>query len=317
MSRAILIDSLPWLTTLLVALLGLRAVVLLRGRNEAAAWQRLKMLHADQNGAVQTLSFVLTVPIFVLFVLLVVQVSQIMIAQVVVHYAAFAAARSAIVWIPAHTDEPAESANCISSRTIDRVQDQGVYYRIGSHGPKYNKIRSAAVLACAPLAPSRNMFGAIAGDARADAMLAASQALSPALGNNSRLAQRIQNKLSYSEQATRVELTCYHPDHEPPLQHYYEWIDEFGIRHWVEFEDNEIGWQDTITATVTHDFALLPGPARILSRRANATSQAPSDVFANRLRRRGLAYVIPLTASATLGNEGEKSVLPDVHFSAR
>ena len=49
----------------------------------------------------QSLSFVLTLPVFILVMMMIVQVSQLMIGIVVVHYAAFAAARSAAVWIPA------------------------------------------------------------------------------------------------------------------------------------------------------------------------------------------------------------------------
>ena len=49
----------------------------------------------------QSLSFVLTLPLFIMVMMMIVQVSQLMIGMVVVHYAAFAAARSAAVWIPA------------------------------------------------------------------------------------------------------------------------------------------------------------------------------------------------------------------------
>jgi hypothetical protein len=78
----------------------------------------------------------------------------------------------------------------------------------------------------------------------------------------------------------------------------------------------EIGWQDPITVTVTHYLALLPGPGRFLANRVQfcrtpssevqeqieqdtAEAQPPRDV-----------YVYKLSASCTLGNEGEKSELP-------
>lgn len=316
MSRAILIDCLPWLITLLAALAGVRVLIALRGRNEEAAWERLRSLHRDQTGAVQALSFVLTVPLFIMFTLLIVQASQLMIGIVVVHYAAFATARSAMVWIPAHVEGGDEQANCISRRTVEGRRDQGTVYRIAPTGPKYEKIRAAAVLACAPIAPSRNVgVGGGAGDDRAAIMLATAQAIAPSLGTNTKLSQRLQNKLAYSEQATRVGLTFYHPDNEPPLQRYYEWVDREGRWHYYEFEDNELGWQDTLTATVTHDFALLPGPARVLARRTGAGGV--SDPVTDRMRRRGDVYVFPITASASLGNEGEKSVQPYVYSLAR
>ncbi|HTN76386.1 MAG TPA: hypothetical protein VL096_14105, partial [Pirellulaceae bacterium] len=167
MSRAILIACLPWLATFVVALLAMRGLIHLRGRNEHAAWSRLLSLHRDQTGAVQSLSFVLTLPIFVILMLLIVQISQVMIGLVVVHYAAFAAARAAIVWIPANVADADEPANCISARAVLGGQNNGTQYRIAPQGPKFEKIRSAAVLACTPLAPSRNLAVAAGGDNRA------------------------------------------------------------------------------------------------------------------------------------------------------
>ena len=67
---------------------------------------RLRRLHRDQAGSVQSLSFVLTLPLFVMVMMLIVQVSQLMIGLIVVHYAAYAAARSAVVWIPANLPSP-------------------------------------------------------------------------------------------------------------------------------------------------------------------------------------------------------------------
>lgn len=98
MQRDILIACAPWLALLAAAFVCARVLIRLSG----ARWQwgRLKQLHACQQGSVQSLSFVLTLPLFLLIVLFIVQVSQLMIAITVVHYAAYAAARSAMVWIP-------------------------------------------------------------------------------------------------------------------------------------------------------------------------------------------------------------------------
>src|SRR5262245_46550230 len=81
----------------------------------------LLRLHADQRGSVQSLSFVLTVPIFVMLMLLAVQITQLMIGLIVVQYAAYAAARSASVWIPARM-EPDELENRIGQRQIERYE---------------------------------------------------------------------------------------------------------------------------------------------------------------------------------------------------
>ena len=77
-------------------------------------------LHRDEAGGVQSVSFVLTVPIFIMLMLLAVQITQVMIGLMTVHYAAFAAARSASVWIPARM-EPFESQgeNRLGLRMLD------------------------------------------------------------------------------------------------------------------------------------------------------------------------------------------------------
>ncbi|MBC7337532.1 MAG: pilus assembly protein, partial [Clostridia bacterium] len=113
MWRAIVLASWPWALTLIGAILA--AVVLLRWSGSGRIsfrWSRFAELLRDDVGAVQSLSFVLTLPFFVLLMLFIVQVSQIMIGTVVVHYAAFAAARAAQVWIPARVGD-IELENCI------------------------------------------------------------------------------------------------------------------------------------------------------------------------------------------------------------
>src|SRR4051812_19202935 len=118
MLRNALQDVWP-LAIALVATLGALAAIV-RGLSPRKQWRSLLSLHADESGGVQSLSFVLTVPIFIWLMMLVVQITQVMIATMVVHYAAYAAARSATVWIPAWVsiDEP---SNCISSGRVDNV----------------------------------------------------------------------------------------------------------------------------------------------------------------------------------------------------
>ena len=91
MTRAVLLSCLPWLVLLVVLVVLLRLMVRLEGARSDL--RRLRSLHRDQGGAAQSLSFVLTVPVFIMIMLLIVQVSQLMIGAVVVHYAAYAAAR--------------------------------------------------------------------------------------------------------------------------------------------------------------------------------------------------------------------------------
>ncbi len=102
----------------MLLLLILAAWALVRFSRAQLRLGRLLTLHRDEAGSIQSLSFVLTLPVFIFVMLMIVQVSQLMIGIVVVHYAAFAAARSAAVWIPAAMPAP-EGPCCISSYAVD------------------------------------------------------------------------------------------------------------------------------------------------------------------------------------------------------
>jgi hypothetical protein len=256
--------------------------------------------------------------------LFIVQVSQLMIGTIVVHYAAYAAARSAVVWIPAKLPPP-EGRNCISFYYPDpEAPDQqppildpndpnygpaegGLTYIIEPGSPKYEKISSAAVLACLPISPSRHVGLELSGRGplAGEILQAAYAALVPDSVANARIPQRLKNKLAYAMQHTRVEIRFYHKNSEPPLVSYYE-LDDFGETH---FNFNELGWQDQITVTVHHDLALLPGPGRLLAKALVGPDGSP-DLVSQNVKQVGHVYTYPLKASATLGNEGEESVIP-------
>ena len=162
-----------WPCVVVLVGLVLAAHFLVRLSNGRLRLGRLRRLHGDQAGSVQTLSFVLTLPIFIMVMMLIVQVSQLMIGLIVVHYAAYAAARSAVVWIPANT--LSEPSNCISLYEVDPDAPNqvapmldprapnfgptagGLTYLVQPGSDKYNRIASAAILACMPISPSRDL----------------------------------------------------------------------------------------------------------------------------------------------------------------
>ena len=336
MQRDILIACAPWLGLLAAAFVAARALI----RWSGARWQwgRLKQLHACQAGSVQSLSFVLTLPLFLLIVLFIVQVSQLMIAITVVHYAAYAAARSAMVWIPAAT--PTEFANQViyaptyngTAWEVDQIKagarftppGEGTDKPLMSDQSKYAKIWWSAVIACAPISPSRDL-GIGGGSQLASSVRLLYGDVAPSTMNNTRTAPRLENKLAYSTLATMVWINGMDKDNfrgptYNPRPGYYtqgrnpdtgeiEWI-------WHPWNPNEIGWEDPMRLTVTHDFALLPGPARLLATMINNPTGAP-DLTAQRIQvlpagLRENVYTTTLVASATLSNEGFKSVLPYV-----
>jgi hypothetical protein len=310
MTRDVLVACLPWIALLMAALLVAR--FLLRFSGARLNLKRLGSIHDCQQGSVQSLSFVLTLPLFVMVMMFIVQVSQITIGTILVHYSAFASARSAIVWVPANVGN--ETENRISSfYPIGVQQENGITstkYRLNQTGYKYDKIQQAAVLACLPLAPSRSLGYTLQGTdfETGAALVRVYQGLDSQSTANSRISDRLINKLAYTRSNTNVQVEFMHDygydrlNNEPPLQIYYDippYRDEFYM--------NEMGWRDHITVTVTHQMALLPGPGRLLAKPVSSSDSISQQIGRDR---GGSVYVWPITAAATLGNEGEKSLKP-------
>jgi len=313
MSRQILFAALPYVGLLVVAVGVLAGLAYLAGARVRLT--RLAGLHADRTGGVQSLSFVLTLPIFIIVMLIIVQLSQITIAAVVVEYAAFAAARCAVVWIPAYVAEDFEEENQIAGLRYEgdevRAGERYSIYSVAAESPKLNKIHLAAATACMPICPSRDVGAEAAhgGNAAAEPMITAYRAISPATAGNTEIPDRIRNKLAYALLNTQVQIEIAHSEDEPPL-----------VPHFIDpeprdFRPGEIGWADQVTVTVTHNFALLPGPARVLARRADAPpgtspeADYGADEVARSIAKVGRTYVRQLSATARLTNEGEKPAL--------
>jgi hypothetical protein len=329
MTRESLIDCLPYLTGILLSVGVLRLLVACSGARwitTAAAGGRqagdvqgqgtttsslsLRRLHRDETGAVQSLSFVLTLPLFVMVMLFIVQLSQITIGRLAVEYAAMAAARSAVVWIPANLGDDFETENRIGGYVDlgDAIDDEGQTYRryrVEEGSPKFEKVRLAAAMALMSICPSRDV-----GARRypIESLERAYRAISPTAAANSRVPDRLRNKFGYAMDNTSVLIEFHHKDTEPPL------IMHFISSRREEFAYNEIGWQDQILVTVTHNFSLLPGPGRLLARRTPVRDSngdvVSGDPVADRVERRRGTYVYTLNATLRLNNEGEKPLVP-------
>ena len=120
MSRELIIACSPFLAGIAVSVVMLRVLIGLSGARLQP--QRIRRLHRDERGAVQSLSFVLTLPLFVMIILFIVQLSQLTLGRLVVEYSAFAAARSAMVWIPASLGDDFETENRISTECDQPTQ---------------------------------------------------------------------------------------------------------------------------------------------------------------------------------------------------
>ena len=152
---------------LAIAFVLLRVVVRVSGARLKLV--RLKQIHRCEVGAVQSLSFVLTLPLFIMLVMFIVQVSQLMIGIMGVNYAAFAAARAASVWTAAHSDPKGghrdEHENLLLPPLAEDfpivLQFDGNEVAQDGYGVarslKLNKVFGAAVAGVAAVSPSRTL----------------------------------------------------------------------------------------------------------------------------------------------------------------
>ncbi len=300
---------LPWAILLIVGVLAARGLVALSGAELRLA--RLRSFHRSQEGSVQSLSFVLTLPFFVMILMMIIQTSQIMFGNILVHYSAFAAVRSATVWIPANVNVY-ETTNRISTMTLVDSNTQGQRYLIEPGSQKFAKIQQAAILACMSLGPSRDLGYPLAPDSDSthNALVKLYQGTNPNSRSNGRIATRLRNKLAYTIANTSVRLTFWHRNRlfaevwrDPALQIRYN-IPPYQDEYYM----NEVGWQDELTAQVTFQLPLLPGPIRFLAP-TGILDSGQSVGSAPPVDDSGEAYIWPLTASATMGVEGEKNLI--------
>jgi|SRR5579863_962475 len=342
MHRGILTACLPCFLWMLGAFALLWLLLRISGGRLELA--KLRSLHRCQEGGVQTLSFVLTLPVFMMIVLFIIQISQLMIGITVVHYAAVAAARAASVWLP--SEMPAEPANQLAPAAIMNYYPTWTtpplnYYGTNGGGApswKCQKIWQAAVLACIPISPSHQYLTSSASQQSASAMSNVTAALYQQFvsktAGNPQIPIRIRNKTAYAGEHTWIMIAgadmsqnslngpTYNPLNHPPPTNVNS--PEYMYPYQWQFKANEIGWQDAITVQVSHRFALLTGPGRLLSPgRFLSTKLAPGDGTPDKVSSSiniwdksahpGYAesvYYVVLSANATITNEGMKSIIP-------
>ena len=81
------------------------------------------------------------------------------------------------------------------------------------------------------------------------------------------------------------------------------------IRQW---NPHEVGWQDPLTVTVVHHFALLPGPGRFLAKylvRDNFTDRTANRIEQFEAPNGERVYTVMITASAQMTSEGFKPIM--------
>lgn len=343
MHRAILIDWIPCLLWISRAALILVLVMRMSGARLQLA--KVRKLHRCQEGSVQTLSFVLTLPLFIMLVMFIVQVAELMIGIAGVHYSAFAAARSACVWIPAMVPATNELPNTFYPASLKPIDANG-FWVTDQHDNsnhewdqlwKLRKICGAAAIALVPVSPSRYYFSSDDAPMEiSDQMVSIAKALSPTLQGYPRGDRVIRRKLNYALANTRIEIRGIDLDRFPPGPTYNPYPGRMEVitspngqvtQNWIPWNPNEVGWEDPMNVTVYHYFALLPGPGRFLSTRLGNSGgvrdtvsksivkpgEIPGFGFVNANKYRDKLKTVPLEATVTISNEGLKSVMPYAH----
>ncbi len=282
---------------------------------EQTVFRLIGRLHADPRGGVQSLAFVMTFPVLLLLVLFIVQLSQLLIAVVTVQYAAFAAARSASVWIPAVVrGSEAESGRPGSGANVLPIAIQpGIEVEINPQNVdvirnrKTREIWSAAALACVSISPSRPVASSttpLEASPTAGSLAVVLRAIDPNAAANGRLPVRIASKVNYSFANTSVGLRYSDRSNGADAAGQIHTYNPLGHPE-IAWDANEVGWQDMVTATVRHRFALLPGPGRWL-----AAGLTTGD---GRISRSGDVYQTTVTGIASMSIEGLESLRPRTH----
>ncbi len=128
------------LTTLALALYGRRLMIVMAQARTAQARRRPESAASDQSGA-SAVEMTLLLPLLLALLLTILQVALIVQAKFVVNYAAFCAARSAIVAIPSK----AQGSGGVEERNRLNLRSD--------NSPKMAMIRRAAALPCVAISP--------------------------------------------------------------------------------------------------------------------------------------------------------------------
>lgn len=345
MHRAILIAWFPWFLSLVAAVAGLWLVLRFSGARLIPA--KLRNIHRCEAGSVQTLSFVFTLPVFIMLLMFIVQVADLMMAIGIVHYAAFAAARAASVWIAADVwiepGVPWEAPNVLTYGSIkDRSSNPAEWLSNELNSPKphywkYAKILDAAALACTSISPARDTEYLKDQPPSVDTVSGAIKTmyptLSPTLLNYPSIQRLIDKKLRYTAHGTNTRIVFTGIDRDCSQGPTYNPYPEHVVRDpatgnpvSIPFNPLEIGWEDPITVTVFHNFALMPGPGRFLATLLTSPDGTrdtvsglvkPSTLESYQIDgTRYRMYQVIISASVTLSNEGLKSVMPYVQYQS-
>ena len=263
---------------------------------------RLRELPDCQEGGVQSLALVMTLPLLIGTILLVVQLTQVLLGVMTVQYAAFSAARSAAVWIPTRLDSQNSQEN-EADTFINRGQAIELSPELRAGSRKLQEIFAAAAQSCVAISPARAVDGPRAGSSEvAEAVEAFLQFQQ--LGADPLIARwrtAMGNRWSYSFANTHVRLAFLTQPRQTPTYN--------PVNHpVVSYREDEAGWDESVTVIVRHEVSLVPGPGRLLFQQATWGS-VPSGLAAN-WTGSGRRDRVPVIGSSTITLAGLKAIHP-------
>ncbi|MBM79051.1 MAG: hypothetical protein CMJ78_00460 [Planctomycetaceae bacterium] len=336
MSRTILQDLVPSAIALITAFVAL--LIVIRVSKCRFSFARLRQIHGCETGAVQSLATVLTLPLFIMIVMFIIQVSELMHGIIAVNYSTFAGVRAAAVWIPSNP-RAGDMQMLENVLPLPITENNPIMLNNGAPltGPratmqprvsteyveKYQRILNSTAMALAPACPSHDYGFQVQGSAAQlqDAAMTAYLDMVPEARESTKVPRRIQSKIAYAIRNTSVIVefedkdTLQGPTYNPRVPVRMEngqvVVDDQGrvVRNW---NPHEVGWQDPMTVTVVHHFALLPGPGRFLAKylvRDNYSDRTASRINQLSAPNGESVYTVMITASAQMTSEGFKPIM--------
>jgi hypothetical protein len=151
--------------------LSLIMLVVFLGRRYTKKNKRRRLL-PDISGAAAAVDFILTIPIVFAVTFLIVQFALLSHASLVVHYAAYASARSARVWYWDYDTAFIDGVLASAGIPLEAIQNNFAGRLLANNGDAEVKAKLAAAFALIPIAPAHYPAGAAANTEKSPAVQA-------------------------------------------------------------------------------------------------------------------------------------------------
>jgi hypothetical protein len=256
-----------------------------------------RVLRFGESGGLSE-ELVLGFPFFVLFLAITIQLVLMINARLVVNYAAFVSARSASVWVPACYN--GEKPNTVRLPSEEPSRNASRKAPARSDSSKLDRIRSAAVLACAPVSPSYvSWFSDYVRRAQIGSAETMTLPLPDAVQN---LTGPVETSLSQLDSVFTGEGALGQAKRLLPRWYYSSLFTEVTFGGTEKASQLTVGDNGNIEVIVEHKFYLqVPYVGRILGSNYRYLLENKTHGFLS-----SDIYYVPIRESYTIRNEGER-----------